>query len=130
METKSTQLALWAALLVTFPVPYWVMEGGWVPTFWLFEVSGFTLAVLLAEGGSINALLTGLFLTEAALAAFALYGVARLGSRALHRHLSPTARMAAVVVLVVLLFGTALTGVYSTPLVAEGRPINLLQLIA
>ena len=67
---------------------------------------------------------------EAALAAIALYGVARLGSRALHRHLSPTARMAAVLFLVVLLFGTALTGIYSTPLVAEGRPINLLQLIA
>ena len=122
-------LVLWITLLITFPVPYWVMEGGWVPTFWLFEVSGFSLAVLLAEGGSITALLTGLFLVEAVLATIALYGVAKLCSRFLQRRLAPGTRTATVLGLVVLLFGTALTRVYATPLVAEGRPINLLQLL-
>ena len=129
METKSMQLVLWISLLITLPVPYWVMEGGWVPTFWLFEVSGFSVAVLLAEGGSITALLAGLFLVEAILATCALYGAAKLCSRFLHRRLGPAARTAAVLGLVLLLFATASTRVYATPLVADGRPINLLQLL-
>lgn len=124
------RLVLWAVLLVTFPVPYWVMEGGWVPTFWLFEVSGFSLAVLLAEGGSIAALLTGLFLLEGILATFALYGLSRFCSRLLHRRLAPTARTATLVFLVALLLATSLTRVYATPLLANGQPINILRFIA
>jgi len=127
---ESTRRILWAVLLLTLPVPYWVMEGGWVPTFWLFQLAGFTLAVLATEGGSIVGLITGLFVAEALLATGLLYVVARLAARALHRTVPPSWFTTSVVATVISLLGISMLHVYATPLIAGGARVNLLQLFA
>ena len=115
---------------MALPVPYWAMEGGWVPTIWLYELSGFTLAVLLTEGGSIIGLTTGLFVAEALLATLGLYLLARVAARLLVGRLPEAWRTGGVLATVVVLLGLSLLRVYATPLVASGDRINLLQLFA
>jgi len=127
---EATRRILWIALLVAVPVPYWVLEAGWVPTIWLFELAGFTIAVLVTEGGSIVSLITGLFVVEALLATAGLYVLARLTAPVLYRVLPDAWRTGAVVAAVVALLGTSLFRVYATPLVAGGARVNLLQLFA
>ncbi|MDG2303538.1 MAG: hypothetical protein P8R42_02600 [Candidatus Binatia bacterium] len=130
MTIEATRRLLWIALLVALPVPYWAMEGGWVPTIWLYELSGFTLAVLLTEGGSIIGLTTGLFVAEALLATLGLYLLARVAARLLVGRLPEAWRTGGVLATVVVLLGLSLLRVYATPLVASGDRINLLQLFA
>ena len=128
MHRRTMRRLLWIALLVTFPVPYWVMEGGRVPTVWLLEVAGFCLAVVAAEGGSIPALLTGLFVAQTALAMGGLYLVARLVSAFLDRRLHGPWRRRGILAAVLLLVTLSCFSIYSTPLVAQGRSTNLLDL--
>lgn len=128
MTVEATRRILWITLLLTVPVPYWVMEGGWVPTFWLLDLSGFSLAVLLTEGGSIVGLLTGLFVLEAVIAALALHVVARIGARLLDRALPRKWHAGSVAAAVLVLLGASLLRVYTTPLVAGGTRVNLLRL--
>lgn len=110
--------------LLSVPVPFWTFEGGRVPTVWLFELAGFTGALLWSEGGTVVALAFGLLLGEALLATGLLYLAARLVTRALtrvpreQRHL-----WIAVAVLGLLLLSSF--EIYRTPFVAEGRPVNL-----
>lgn len=130
MTPTATCRILWAALLLTLPVPYWAMEGGWVPTFWLVELAGFTLAVLVTEGGSIVSLITGLFVLEALLATLVLYALARFGAQLLLRSVPEAWQKSSVVLMVLLLLASSLFRVYTTPLVAGGGRVNLLQLFA
>lgn len=130
MTAASTRRILWAALLLTLPIPYWVMEGGWVPAIWLLELAGFTIAVWATEGGSIVALITGLFVLQVILAAAASWVIARLLARGLGRLLPERWRTAGVVGTLALLLGVACLRVYATPLVAGGARVNLLQLFA
>ncbi len=130
MSDDAIRRVLWLGLLVTLPVPYWVMEGGWVPALWLAELAGFTLAVLVTEGGSIVALLTGLFVAQAVGAAVLLHLVARILARALQRRVPENRRTVATVGLVLALLSLALLRVYQTPLVDGGQRISLLELFA
>ncbi len=128
MTVEATRRILWIALVLVLPVPYWAMEGGWVPTIWLYELSGFTLAVLATEGGSIVALITALFVVEALLATAALYLVARWVTRLLQRVRPDAWRTGAIIATVIVLLCTALLRSYTTPLVEGGSRVNLLQL--
>ncbi len=106
------------------------MEGGWVPTIWLYELSAFTVAVLVTEGGSIVGLMTGLFLVEALLATVGLYVLSRILARGLQRLLPESWRIGGIVAALAVLACISLVGVYATPLVAGGGRVNLLQLFA
>lgn len=129
MSSQAARRILWVALLVALPLPFWVMEGGWVPAIWLYELSGFTLAVLFTEGGSIVALISALFTLEALLATGVAYGLARLTVRALDAWTSGIVRTASVVGVVVVLVLVAFAGVYSTGFIADGRPVDLFELL-
>ncbi len=128
MTVDTTRRILWIALLLVLPVPYWVMEGGWVPAIWLYQLAGFTVAVFATEGGSIVGLITGLFVLEAVLATLGLYLVARLGARLLQRALPDAWRRRGAIASVAVLLCAALLRLYTTPLVEGGERVNLLQL--
>lgn len=130
VTVEATRRILWIALVVALPVPYWVFEGGWVPTIWLYELAGYTLAVLVTEGGTIVALITGLFVLEAVAATAALYVVARFVASLLDRAVPTTWRTGGIVAAVILLLAGALLRIYTTPLIEGGGRVNLLQLFA
>ena len=129
VSSQAARRILWVALLVALPLPFWVMEGGWVPAIWLYELAGFTLAVLFTEGGSIVALISALFTLEALLATGVAYGLARWTVKILDAWTSGAVRTAGIVGIVVGLVLLAFAGVYSTAFVADGRPVNLLELL-
>lgn len=129
VTVQGARRILWLALVVALPVPYWVFEGGWVPTIWLYELAGFTLAVLFTEGGSIVALITGLFVLQAVVATAALYVIARFATSVLDRSLPNDRRTAGVTAVIALVLVGALFRIYSTPLVAGGEHINLVRLL-
>lgn len=130
VTVEAARRILWIALLVALPVPYWVMEGGWVPTIWLYELAGFTLAVLVTEGGTIVSLITGLFVLEAVAATAGLYVVARFAASVLERALPAEWRTGSTVALVALLLASALLRLYTTPLIEAGERVNLFRLFA
>lgn len=130
MSEQATRRVLWAALLLALPVPYWVLEGGRAPTIWLLEVAGYSLAALLAEGGSIVALISGLFLVEAALAVLGLRLVAGMVASAIERRISPDRRTIAVALFAGALLIGSLFPIYATPLVEGGRSVNLFGIFA
>ena len=130
MSVKAARRVLWAALLLALPVPYWVLEGGRVPTVWLLEVAGYSLAALIAEGGSIVALISGLFVAEAILAVFTLRVVAGLLASTIERRIAPGRRTLAVVLITGGLLAGALLPIYATPLVEGGRSVNLFGVFA
>jgi hypothetical protein len=130
MSEKATRRVLWAALLLALPVPYWVLEGGRAPTIWLLEVAGYSLAALLAEGGSIVALISGLFLVEATLAVLGLRLVAGVVASAIERRISPDRRTIAVALFAGALLIGSLFPIYATPLVEGGRSVNLFGIFA
>lgn len=130
MSAKAARRVLWAALLLALPVPYWVLEGGRVPTIWLLEVAGYSLAALMAEGGSIVALISGLFVAEAILAVFTLRVGAGLLASTIERRIAPERRTLAVALITGGLLAGALLPIYATPLVEGGRSVNLFGVFA
>ena len=130
MSAKAARRVLWAALLLALPVPYWVLEGGRVPTIWLLEVAGYSLAALMAEGGSIVALISGLFVAEAILAVFTLRVAAGLLASTIERRIAPERRTLAVAFITGGLLVGALLPIYATPLVEGGRSVNLFGVFA
>ena len=128
MARRPMRLLLWITLIVTFPIPYWVMEGGRAPTLWLLEVAGFCIAVAASEGGSIPLLLTGLFVAQTALAIAGLYFLARVAAGFFDRRLRGPWRTRGVWATIAFLLLLSCFSIYATPLVAQGRSTNLLGL--
>ncbi len=128
MTRETTRRILWLALVVALPVPYWAFEAGWVPTMWLVELAGFSIAMVLTEGGMVGRVITGLFVGQAVLWIALLYVTARLGSRAIHALVPASWQTPCVATTVLALLGGALLRVYATPLVEGGARVNLLRL--
>src|SRR5262245_33843927 len=124
MTRRASRRILWLSFLLTVPVPFWAFEGGRVPTAWLFEVAAFTGALLWSEGGSVTALVFGVLVAQAILAAIALYLVARTLTRMLFgaRAEIHVAWIASVVGVLLVL---ACFRIYRTPFVADGRAVNI-----
>jgi len=128
MSTSMIRRMLWLALLVTLPVPYWVFEGGRVPTLWLGELTAFVLAMLLSEGGMVAGFVAVLFVGQTSLFVGVTWLVARYATRGRARLRSASARSAAALGAIAALLGMAFLPVYRTPLVAGGDAVNVLRL--
>lgn len=128
MSAKLIRRLLWLAFVVALPVPYWLFESGRVPTLWLGELSAFVLAMLLSEGGMVTRVVATMFVGQTLLFVGLTYLLARVAARQILRVRSESARTAATVLAIVLLFGAALLPLYRSPLVAGGEPVNVLAL--
>jgi hypothetical protein len=127
---RGTPLLLWLALAATLPLPFWLVERGWVPALRLALLAAVLVGLRLAEGGSgVVDLLAGLALGQALLAAALLALLARELARGLAR-LPARAAPVALLLLVVALFGTAASfDLYRTPFRTQALRGSLLDLL-
>jgi hypothetical protein len=113
---RGTPLLLWLALAATLPLPFWLVERGWVPALRLVLLAAVLVGLRLAEGGSgVVDLLAGLALAQALLAAGVLALLARLLARGLARLPAPASRVAALLLVVALVGVAASVDLYRTP---------------
>lgn len=120
---------LWLALLLTVPVPYYMVEVGRIPTVALWLLAAVTGAAAIAEGGTGTILPASLFLAQASVATAVFYGLARLVVRRLERFASHRLRRLVVIAIVCALLGTSLLGIYSSLLTSGRSRINLLGVL-
>jgi hypothetical protein len=127
-DTRYRIYLLWAVLLCTVPVPFFMVQIGWVPVARLLVLSTLGLAVLVTEPGFDAGFVTGLLVPQTLLAAGLLRVVAgRLGSTL--ERAAPGWRDWLTGTLITLLIGLALQPIYRTPLstLPQGNLLGLLQ---
>jgi len=103
MSHRTASLALWVSLLATLPVPYFMVEIGWMPTIWLLCLAFLVSASALLDGFMGTWLIALLFILQALGYAGLLYLASRLFSRGLRRLRTHRPRLADLAVATVLL---------------------------
>src|SRR5512144_2159484 len=83
---------LFALAFLALPVPYRVVEGGWVPPVWLAAVAGLASISATVQGGAVSTRIARGFAAEAALATLGVYLLAAAMAAALARGLAPERR--------------------------------------
>ena len=128
MSPRAARLTLWATFLATLPLPYFMVEIGWMPVVWLATLAGLVSASALLDGFSGTWLIALLFIAQTLGYAGLLYVTAILLVR-LSRWLPEKGRGASVAVLVALLWGVAVTQrIFWTDLVNVDPRMSLLEL--
>jgi hypothetical protein len=84
-QQRGLTLALWFTLLATMPLPYFMVEIGWMPALWLMSLAILVSASALFDGFAGTWLIALLFIAQAATAVGLLYFIAALIQRALSR---------------------------------------------
>lgn len=126
MAPRTARWILWITLVLTVPVPFWMVLTGSMPAARLLMLSGVGLAILLTEGtqgvvGTVTALLLG-----QALAALGIFWVvAALIARLLRTQ--SRARIAAVTLALVAVCAITASAfeLYRTPFRADSPRANL-----
>ena len=125
MSIRWTKWTLWIAFVLTVPVPYFMVETGWVPTARLFLFAALSTAVVVTEPGSGSGMIAGLFLVQAVAYGIVLFGLARFGARMTQRIAREQLRLIVIVLVVAGLFAGSLFPVFKTPLSNSGRRASL-----
>lgn len=117
--------SLWLTFLFTVPVPFFMVETGWVPVVRLLLFSGITTAAALVEPDWISALIAAFFVLPSLVFATILYLLAALTSRLLVRFVADGRRRAACGFLIAICFAASLLPIYDTPLSNTDAQPNL-----
>lgn len=120
---------LWLTFLLTIPVPYFLVEIGWVPTVRLILLAGMTLAAAVAEPDLASILIAGLFLLHLVVFAAVTYVLATLAARRIVALDSASLRRTVLTVVVTTLLTASLFPIFTTPLSKEREQSNLLDVL-
>ncbi len=128
MSRRALTRILWAALLLTVPMPFFLVEVGIEPVAGLLHKLGVTLVLIAADGGegaiSIAAWILGV---QAVLAAFLLWLLARVVTHAVLRALGSRASVAVLTIVATLVVAACLVPIYRTPFRTGGLHSTLPQ---
>ncbi len=128
MTRRTSQWALWLTSVIVVPVPFFLIESGWVPTARLLQLGGVCFALMITEGtqGAVPPV-TALLLAQAGFYIVALWLVSTLLVRAVSKR-APRALAATTAVLVAggLLAGATLE-IYRTPFRSQSLSTTLLH---
>jgi hypothetical protein len=116
--------------LLAVPVPYTMVEGGWVPTLWVTALAGLVAAAAWADGGETTSTLAKLLLPQALGLLLACYLLARLTTWLVGRVLPR--RLAAITLLLIAAACLAVAvayDIFQTTAVRGGAPANLLAML-
>lgn len=122
---NASKWTLWLTFVFTVPVPFFMVEVGWVPTARLLMFAGMTLVAAIAEPDWVSWSIAGFFVVQALAFAAILYavaaGLARLAARLVPRHL----HFACLAAVVAGCFAASLFHIYRTPLSGSSARSNL-----
>jgi hypothetical protein len=124
-SARRCRRVLFALAFLVLPVPYRVVEGGWVPPIWLAAVAGLTGYSAATDGGEVSVRLSRGFAIEAALAALGAYVVAAALAWGLARGLAPARRRLVLWLVVVAAVVAAALPIYTTTAVRGGTHVRL-----
>lgn len=125
MSSVWLRCSLWLSLLLFLPIPFWAFGTGWASVAWLAEISAFTAAVFLIDGGMVATMMAATLVTQTILWAALLFFAS---ARIVHR-LPASRRTGFVAAAGLALFAVALLlPIYATSFVRDGQPVNLIGL--
>jgi hypothetical protein len=128
MSRRALARILWLALLVTAPIPFFLVEIGIEPVAAMVQKLGVTLVLIAADGGAGAITLTAWILgVQMVLAAVLLWVAAKIASHALVRGLRRRAGVAVAVIVVGLLVVAFTVPIYRTPFRTGGLYATLPQ---
>lgn len=123
------RIVLWLVFLLVVPVPYFLVDVGWVPTLRLLVMVALTASIAVTEGGLVPAVIAIFLGLPALIAVGALWWIAGLTLTGIDRVVPPGRRGVALVVLVAALAVVSLFPIYTTPLSNVARTANLFGLL-
>lgn len=136
MNTKSGNLRCWtkwtffAALLITIPVPYYmVVVGGLIPSIWIIYLALYGLIVALPKFTLEGFWMLGILWAHVIILAGLLYILAASINWLLFRLLPSRAALFCVFVVIVVLFVSSTFEIYRLPGHNTAPPANLLTVI-
>jgi nitrogen fixation/metabolism regulation signal transduction histidine kinase len=112
--------------MLTVPVPFFMVDVGWVPVARLCLLAFLCVIAAVSEPGFDTGYVAGLLATQALLAVVVTYVAARRLARWLERSRWGARRWAACAAIVVALFLIALLPIFHTPLSSTTTGTNLL----
>lgn len=125
-----TKWTLFAALLITIPVPYFmVVVGGLIPTIWIIYLALYGLIVALPKFNLEGFWMLGILWTHVIIIAGILYIVAASINWLLFRLLPSRAALFGMFVLIVALFFASSFEIYQLPGHNSAPTANLLRVI-
>jgi hypothetical protein len=128
MSRRALSNILWLALLLTAPIPFFLVEIGFEPVAAMIEKLAFTLVLIAGEGGAGAITLAAWILgVQAAIAAVTLWLLARVVTRALERALGSRAPVAIVTIVATLFVVACAFPIYRTPFRTGGIQATLLE---
>ncbi len=130
MSERASRRILWVAFAATVPLPFFLVETGWVPAVRLLLLAGVHGAVIAVEGtqGTV-AIAAALLLAQAALGLAALWVLAWGLAQGLSRGSPRRAAAATWAVVALALFVTTAFDLYRTPFRTPALRGNLLVLL-
>ena len=127
-QPRWIKFTLWAALMVSIPIPFFMVEIGYAPAVWLAYVTAALFGVIVLDGFSANWLICLLFTLQTAAAAGVLYLVAAVGVRLLNGIRAAGTRRLIVWILIVFLLGVSQMPIYKNHLMNVGQRHHLIDL--
>ena len=129
MSSVAIRRLLFVTALFCLPLPYALVEHGWVPAAWLVAVTALVITAAAAQGGAMAALLAKYLSLQAVALVSLCYVVALLLTWAALRYLPPARRgvvvgIAASGALLAALFDP----IFHTTAVAGGEAVSLVRL--
>ncbi len=86
MRARAVPLIVWVLLVAVVPVPYFMIEGGWMQLYRLVALAGLTIAAVVTDPGFDGYLAAGLLVPQA----LGYCALAALVARALGRRFGRT----------------------------------------
>lgn len=127
MSDRAVRRILWLVFLLTLPVPYFMVEVGWVPVVRLLLLSAVTGAAAALEPSATAIVIAAFFAVQTLALGAVLFGIARLIAWLLTRLVPRRRRAAALGVLVAALLVASVFEIYRTPLSGRAPRANLFR---
>ncbi len=128
VSRSASKWLLWAALLLSLPLPFYMGAQGLVPPVRALFLAGIATGMLLTEGAhGTSGIFAGLGLAQGLAALLLSLGLAALLARLAWRLAPARARTPVVLALACAMLGAALLPIYDTPLSSSRARSSLLQ---
>jgi hypothetical protein len=130
MSRRVAQWGLWGACAFALPLPFFLVETGFVPLARIAMLAGALLGLIVTEGTQgVVGVLAGLLVIQLASYATLLWWITALGSRWLWRVAPRRAAAATAALLAVSLLVAASFEIYRTPFRSRSLRANLWQVL-
>jgi hypothetical protein len=126
MSQRAAKRILWVTLLFTLPVPFFMIEVGWVPPIRLILFALLTTAAAVSEPGFDTGFVAGLFVPQALLYGALCYWLARAAVLRLNRLAPAWLRLFALLAVMAALVAGSLFPIFRTPFSHSSPRANLL----